>query len=65
MVFKKAIERYYNKVKEEDNDERYKKRLQYLKDHYNKRKQLLKQQYREKCPSNEIIIKPTIRNLFK
>ena len=60
---RRAIDKYYNKMKEEDNGERYKIRLQYLRDRYHSKKQLVKQQYREKHPSNEIIIK-TIRNLF-
>ena len=59
-----AIEKYFNKMKEENNGERYTKRLQYLRDHFNTRQQLIKQQYRNKHPLNEIIIK-TIRNLFK
>ena len=60
---RRAIDKYYNKMKEEDNGERYKIRLQYLRDRYHSKKQLVKQQYREKHPSNEIIIK-TIRHLF-
>ena len=61
---RKAIDKYYNKMKEENNGERYKLRLQNLKDRYNSRKLVVAQKYREKHPSNEIIIK-TIRNLFK
>ena len=61
---RKAIDKYYEKMKHEDNGERYKLRLQDLRERYYSRKLIVAQKYREKHPANEVIIK-TIRNLFK
>ena len=60
---RKAIDKYYEKMKHEDNGERYKLRLQNLRERYYSRKLIVAQKYREKH-HNEVIIK-TIRNLFK